>query len=88
VSHAVGVTRLSCALGGATQEQSAELTRRRRANENPKLESLKVVREVGEEEDLPEGESEPTLTFVPGARVQLRVSVSIRSAVSSPSGAK
>ena len=71
---AVGVTRLTCALGGATQEQSAEYNRKRRPNENPHLDALVWLREDGSEETLPQADDEPALTVSLGERVQLRAS--------------
>lgn len=52
-----GMTRLSCGLGGATQSQTADFNRRYRSNENPRLDSLSVVRDDGSEEQLPEAGS-------------------------------
>jgi hypothetical protein len=68
---AVGVTRLTCALGGATQEQSAAYNRRRRPNENPGLESLLLVHADGLEEPLVDA-GESALVVEPGERVHLR----------------
>lgn len=44
-----GMTRLACGLGGATQPQTAEFNRRYRPNENPRLDSLRLVRDDGSE---------------------------------------
>jgi hypothetical protein len=71
-AYSVGVTRLSCGLGGATQEQAAEFTRRSKPNENPELEAV-VVRRGGKELELPALDSEDSLAVPPGAKVQLRL---------------
>lgn len=59
--YATGVTRLACGLGGATQEQAAEFTRRSQPNENPELESV-VLRRGGEEEALPALDSDEVIS--------------------------
>jgi len=61
--YSVGVTRLACGLGGATQEQSAAFTRRYRPNENPVLDELVLSRGDGSGESLSAADSE-TLTSV------------------------
>jgi hypothetical protein len=69
--YSTGVTRLSCGLGGATQEQAAEFTMRSKPNENPELDGV-VVRKRNAESALPALDSEDELTVSPGERVQLR----------------
>ncbi|HET6334706.1 MAG TPA: hypothetical protein VFG30_15895, partial [Polyangiales bacterium] len=56
--YSIGVTRLSCGLGGATQEQAAEFTRRSKPNENPELEAVVVDRGRADAEVLPALDSE------------------------------
>jgi hypothetical protein len=48
--YAVGVTRLDCGLGGATQEQAADYTKRHRPNQNPALDSLELTHANGNRE--------------------------------------
>lgn len=64
----------TCALGGATQEQSAAYNRRRRPNENPQLDTLVLVHPDGSEQPLSAADSEPVLTVAAGERVRLRAS--------------
>jgi hypothetical protein len=70
--YAVGVTRLACGLGSATQEQSADFMRRYRTNENPSLEELVLSRADGSEEPLSTTESEILTSVAPGEMVSLR----------------
>ena len=72
--YAVGVTRLGCGLGGATQEQSAEFTRRYLPNENPALDSLTLTRDEEDEQVLPDVQSDELLTVNAGETVTLRAS--------------
>jgi hypothetical protein len=67
--YSIGVTRLACGLGGATQEQAADFTRRSQPNENPALDTVVVQRDA--EETLPELDSEDVLTVKPGASIRL-----------------
>jgi hypothetical protein len=67
--YSIGVTRLSCGLGGATQEQSAEFTMKARPNENPELDA--VVRGGDDEQGLPALDSEDVLSVAPGESIQL-----------------
>jgi hypothetical protein len=69
--YSTGVTRLSCGLGGATQEQAAEFTKRSKPNENPELDSL-VVRMGKEDGVLPALDSGDELSVSTGAKVRLR----------------
>lgn len=71
--YAVGVTRLACGLGGATQEQSADYNRRYRPNENPQLDALGLLRADGLEVMLSDGDAEP-LSVEAGERVLFRAS--------------
>jgi hypothetical protein len=68
--YSVGVTRLSCGLGGATQEQAAEFTRRSKPNENPALESV-VSQRDGDEQSLPALDSEDVLEVGAGEMIDL-----------------
>jgi hypothetical protein len=69
--YSVGVTRLACGLGGATQEQSAEFTKRYRPNENPALDSLVLHHEDGRHETLSTADSGQIAQLIAGERVQL-----------------
>jgi hypothetical protein len=70
--YSIGVTRLSCGLGGATQEQAAEFTRRAQPNENPALDSVVVQRARDEEQTLPALDSEDVLRVKPRETIYLR----------------
>lgn len=65
---ALGFVRLQCGLAGATREQSAEWTRRRRPNQNP---AIAAVSRVEGDQVTAVGES---VTVSAGARVRFRVS--------------
>jgi hypothetical protein len=69
--YSVGVTRLGCGLGGATQEQSAAFTKSYRPNENPALDSLVLRHDDGREQTLPAADSEQVVSIARGERVQL-----------------
>jgi hypothetical protein len=74
--YSVGVTRLDCGLGGATQEQASTYAMQHRPNENPKLEAL-ARRGGGPDEVLsPEdmGAQPAPLLVAPGAVLSLRAS--------------
>jgi hypothetical protein len=69
----VGMTRLVCPLGGATQEQAAEFNRRYRPNENPKLAKVSFVRADGSELPLSAADEDDDVVAVgPGERALLR----------------
>jgi hypothetical protein len=69
--YAVGMTRLTCALGGATPEQSAEFNRRSRPNENPQLDMLELRRADGLELPLPDLDDTHVLSVDREERVTL-----------------
>ncbi|HKP63748.1 MAG TPA: hypothetical protein VJV78_43740 [Polyangiales bacterium] len=71
--YSVGTTRLTCGLGGATQDQAAEFTRRFKPNENPELESV-VLRPGDDEQSLPELGSDDVLEVAAGETVALGAS--------------
>lgn len=70
----VGVTRLDCGLGGATQQQAAEFAMRHKPNENPALEALTLVRAAGEELALTADANTPSAQLMPAEKVVLRAS--------------
>jgi hypothetical protein len=70
--YSVGVTRLACGLGGATQEQAADFTRRYRSNENPTLSELVLGYADGSEEMLSTAESDSVISVARGEQVTLR----------------
>jgi hypothetical protein len=70
--YSLGVTRLACGLGGATQEQAAEFTRRYRSNENPMLSELVLRRADGSEEVLSTAETDGTVSVTRAEQVSLR----------------
>jgi hypothetical protein len=70
---AVGAIRLRCALPEVTQAQSVEFATRYRANKNPELSRLELLRNGESLELRPEGaSSEPVLSLAPRERVTLR----------------
>ena len=69
--YSIGVTRLSCGLGGATQEQAAEFTRRSKPNENPELEAVVVDRGRADAEVLPALDSEDLFSVPAGVSIHL-----------------
>jgi hypothetical protein len=69
-----GMTRLTCGLGGATQEQSAEFNRSYRANENPSLDDLVLVRADGTELALVPDEGD-----APGVSVARNEEITLRA---------
>lgn len=70
--YSIGITRLSCGLGGATQEQAAEFTRRSKPNENPALDAVVWRRGRDDEQALPELDSEELLSVDRGESLGLR----------------
>jgi hypothetical protein len=46
-TYAIGAARLTCGVGGATQDVAAELSHRYRLNESPAIASLTLVRKTG-----------------------------------------
>jgi hypothetical protein len=70
--YVVGVTRLACGLGGATQEQSLEYTDRYRPNENPAIAELDVTHANGKKESFMVGDDMPTVTVSPREHITLR----------------
>jgi len=71
--YAVGVTRLDCGLGGATQEQILDFNNRYRPNENPAVDTFVLRRSDGHDEPFAEG-ADARLPVAPGERVTLQVS--------------
>jgi hypothetical protein len=71
--YAVGVTRLSCGISGATQAQAADYNRRYRANENPRIQTLSVTRASGRSETLNLDEGAAPLEIGSNETVTLRV---------------
>jgi hypothetical protein len=69
--YSIGVTRLACGLGGATQEQAAEFTRRSKPNENPQLETVAVLRGRGAEDALPALDSDDVFSVPSGVSIHL-----------------
>jgi hypothetical protein len=70
--YSLGVTRLACGLGGATQEQSADFTRRYRSNENPLVDDLVLLHDDGSAESLSAVDSDDLTHIAPGQQVLLR----------------
>jgi hypothetical protein len=70
--YSVGFTRISCGVGGATQEQSLDYGKRYRNNDNPELAGV-VVAPDGEALALSESADDPTSLPV-GATLVLRAS--------------
>jgi hypothetical protein len=68
--YSVGVTRLSCGVGGATQEQTATFNKRAKPNENPALDSV-TVRSDGEEFDLPAIDADEVHSVSPSSKLKL-----------------
>jgi hypothetical protein len=70
----VGVTRLDCGLGGATQDQALDFADRYRPNENPVIDSLLLRHPDGKEEAFPSDPMAAPLRVSSGERVTLRAS--------------
>jgi hypothetical protein len=72
--YVVGVTRISCGISGATQEQAADYNRRYLPNRNPALDSLTVVGADGTATTVsPDPQGEPALVH-PGEQVTFKAS--------------
>ena len=69
--YSVGVTRLGCGLGGATQEQSAEYTKRYRPNENPAIDTLSLQRADGSVRALATADSDDIAQVSVGEHLKL-----------------
>jgi hypothetical protein len=73
-TYAVGVTRLSCGLAGATQEQAATYNKQHQPNANPALTTLVIRRgHAGDEEVSVAGDADAP-RIKPGASITLRAS--------------
>jgi hypothetical protein len=68
---AVGVTRIDCGLGGATQDQALEFADRYRPNENPVIDSLVLRRAGGKSETFSADAAAAPPRVSPGERVTL-----------------
>jgi hypothetical protein len=73
-AYSVGVTRLSCGLGGATQAQAADFTRRSKPNQNPELEVLLAIDADDNATALPALDSEQSLSVPAGSELTLYAS--------------
>lgn len=69
--YTLGVTRLACGLGGATQEQAAEFTRKNKANENPSLAAVVIQRDGASDQKLSAIDADDLVHVDRGARMHL-----------------
>src|SRR5262249_41304238 len=74
-SYAIGATRIACGISGATQEVTADFTKRYRLNENPSISSLTLVGATSIDVAPDAPGSSPGATVKTGEKLTLRATL-------------